>query len=89
MLAIFAMIDHSSNGDSVGQLRDAARVVFMKMCQQHNIKLFDPRSLGRRQDALRIAALIAGPASVDQQRLAARRHKQCRLPAFHVHEVNL
>jgi len=51
------------------------------------IEAGDAGVVHRGQDALGVAALVAGPASVDEQRLAGRSHQQRGLAAFDVDGV--
>src|SRR5580704_17402831 len=63
-------------------------MIVVEMCDQHVVDLVDFGVLCGGYDAVSIAPVVTWPARVDQQRLAGRRNKQCRLPAFHVHKVH-
>jgi hypothetical protein len=71
------------------ELVDAAHVVHVEVGHQQPVDFLDVGGLGGGQNAVRIAAVVARPAGVDQQRIAGWRHQQGGLPALHVNRINL
>src|SRR6267143_2900781 len=89
MLAVLSMIDDRSNWNLGGELSNPAGVVLMEMCQQNKIDPLNRRLSGRSHDTVCIAAIIARPARVDEQRLPARGDKQRGLAALNIDEIDL
>ena len=85
-LAVIAVINDRSHGDSRHQLRQATDVIHVKVCDQDVVELADPGLLGHGNDAVGVSAIIAGPTRVDQQRFAGRRDEQRRLATLNIHE---
>src|SRR5713226_3222918 len=89
MLAAVSMIDDRSHWNPGGELSDPAGVVLMEMCQQNEINFRNCRISSRCDDTVCIAAIVAGPARVDKQRLPARCNKQRGLAALNIDEIDL
>src|SRR2546430_15717710 len=87
--AVFAVIDECSYRDSGHELRYASHMVVVKMCDQHVINLADPGQFDCRNDAIGIAAIVARPARINEQRLSFRRDEECGLAAFYVPKIDL
>ena len=83
------VIDEGANRQELGQLGHTAGVIAVEVREQQIVDLRDAGRLGRRGDAPRIAAAVAGVTGVDQQRLPRRRDDQRRLTAFDVDEVDV
>ena len=84
-----AVIDEGANRHARRQRRDAADVIGVVVRHDEVVDPRQPGLLHRRRDAIGVAAVEAGVARVDQQRLARRRDNQRRLAAFDVDEVDV
>ena len=87
-LTVRTVVDKRSHRNPRRQLGNSAAVIDMEMGNQHVVDLADPGFLRRRNDPIRISAVIVRPARVDQKRLICGRNKQRRLSAFDVDEVD-
>jgi len=65
--AIFSVIDESADGNAFGELRNAADVVVVIMSDQDKVDFVDTGVVSGGDDALGVAAVVAGPAGVDEQ----------------------
>src|SRR5260370_20786326 len=89
MLAVVSVIDDRSHWNLGRELSDSAGVVLMEMCQQNEINFRNCRISSRCDDTVCIAAIVAWPARVDEQRLPARCNKQRGLAALNIDEIDL
>jgi len=87
--AVFAVIDEGSYRNARHELRHTSHMVGVKMGDQHVINLADPGQLSRSDDAIGVAAIVAGPARINEQRITFWRDEECGLAAFHVHKIDL
>ena len=92
-LAIYAMIDKSPHRNHPHQLRQPAHVVGMVVRHHQVVDLRHPRQLAHRPNPPRVSGRRRASgiwrSRVHQQALARGHHKQRRLPALHIHKVNL
>ena len=56
---------------------------------QDVIDLLKASLMSRSQDPVGVAAIVAGPSSIDQQRRTVGRNQQRRLAALYINGVNL
>ena len=83
------MIDEGADGQLAGELRHAAHVVLVEVRDQQVIDCLHAGVLGGRGDAVGVAAVVAGPAGIDQHGFAGGRHEERGLTAFDIDEVDL
>ena len=83
------MVNECSDRNAICQLRRSTDVVHMEVRDQDIVNLADTGLFCRRHNAIGVTAIKARPSGVNQQRLPGWRDKQCRLPAFDIHEVEL
>src|SRR5215471_20551899 len=88
-LAIVAVIDERTDWDSCGKLRNSADVVHVKVRDQDVVDFAEARLFCRRDNAIGIAALVPRPARVNEKRFFFRSHKQRRLTAIDINEVDV
>ena len=81
------MIDEGSYRNPVDQLGHTARMVVVIVGQQHVVDLAYARTLGCGKNPVRVAAIVARPSCVNEQRFARRGYKKCGLAALNVDEV--
>ncbi len=89
VLAVHAVIEKLADLDALDEIRHAAHVIGMEVGDEHLVDLRDARIFHRRLDALGVAAIVAGPAGIDQQRAAGGRDQQRGLAAFHIDGVDV
>ena len=88
VFAILAMIEKLADFDALDKIGDAAHVIDVEVSDQHMIDLRDASVVHRGDDAVGVAAIVARPSGIDEQRSLGRRNEQRRLPAFHVDGVD-
>ena len=89
-LSIRTVIDVVPYGNASGELRNTARMIAVPVGDDQMIDLSQVRVACRGDDASGVAYRSgATVARIDQQRLARRRDKQCRVAAFDVHDVDV
>ena len=88
VFAVHAVIEKFANLDALHEIRHAAYVVGMKVGDEHLVELRDACIFHRLLNALGVAAVVAGPAGIDQHRSAGRRNNQRGLAAFHIDGVD-
>src|ERR1700739_38786 len=89
VFAVDAVIEELADLDMLNEIRHAAYMIGVEVGDEH---LVDHRTAGVfhcRLNALGIAAIVAGPAGIDQQRVTAWRDKQRGLAALDINGVNL
>src|SRR5579859_5901933 len=84
-----AVIDESSDFDAIDQLRHAANVVAMVVRDEHVVDLCQTGLVSSGEDSISIAAFVARPAGINQQRLSRRTYYQRGLAALYVDEIDL
>ena len=82
------MIEEGSDGDARDKLGNAAGVVGVVMGDEDVVDLAETRLLGGGDDAVRVTAVLSGPARVDEERLVLRGDEERGLAAFYVDEVD-
>jgi hypothetical protein len=70
------------------EIRYAAYVIGVVMRDQDVVDLRDARIFHCCLDAIDVAAIVAGPAGIDEQRSTRRSHKQGGLAAFNVNRID-
>ena len=88
VFAVLAVVQELAHLNLCNQRGHAAYVVVVKMRNQHMIDALDAGIFHGGQYALCVAAVVAGPASVDQQRLARWRDQQRGLAAFYIDGID-
>ena len=88
VLAVHAVVNEFSNRHALDQLRQSAHVVVVEMRDEHVVEARDAGVAHGCLDALGVAAIGGGPAGIDQQRCARRRHQQRGLPALYINGVD-
>jgi hypothetical protein len=88
-LAEGTVIDEGADGDAVDELRDAAGVVDVVVGEEDVIDVIDAGAFGGGDDAIGVAAFIAGPTGIDEERVSGGRDEESGLAAFYVDEVDL
>ena len=89
VFAVHAVIEKFADLDVLDEIRHAAHVIGMEVGDEHMVDLRDAGVFHRRLNALGVAAIVAGPAGIDQQRSAGRRDEQRGLAAFDVDGVDV
>src|SRR5271167_1747463 len=88
-LAVGAVIDESADGNFLDELGHPADVVEVIVSDQNIIELRDAGALRGSGDAIGVAALVVGPAGVDEKRLSGRGDEEGRLASFNIDEIDL
>jgi hypothetical protein len=83
------VIDHGGDWNLAGKLSDSAGVVLVIMRQQDKVDFADPSILRRPRNAIGVSIIVAGPTSIDKERLVRRSDKQSRLSTLDVDQVDL
>ncbi len=89
VFAVLAVIEELADLDALDEIRHSADVIDMEVGDEHLVDFGDAGVFHCGLNALGIAAVVAGPAGIDEQRSAGGRDKQCGLAAFDVDGVNL
>ena len=85
----FPVIEKDSHRNFSGKLRDASRVILVIVSEKHKINFRNARQFCNGGNAIRIAAVEAGPARVDEQRLPSRGDEERGLAAFRIDKIDL
>ena len=81
-----AVVDEGADGDAVDELRDAAGVVDVVVGEEDVVDVVEAGALGGGGDAVGVAALIVGPAGIDEERVVVGSDEEGGLAAFDVDE---
>ncbi len=84
--AIFAVVDKGVYRNAGDQLRETADVIVVIVGDEHVVDPGEAGSFSDGDDAIGVAAVVAGPTGVDEQGLPVRGDKQRSLPTFDVDE---
>ena len=88
VFAVLAVVKELAHLNVRHQFGHAAYVVVVKVRDQHMVDALDAGISHGGQNALGVAAVVAGPTSVDQQRLAGWRYEQRGLAAFNIDGID-
>ena len=86
--AVRAVIDEGSDGNAIDELGNASGVIVVIVGEEDVVDALEARTFGGGDNAIGVAAAVAGPTSVDKQGFAFRRDEQSGLAAFDVDEVD-
>ena len=84
-----AVVYEGTDRDAGDQLWNAADVVGVIVGEKEVIDLRDAGVPGDGYDAVGVAAFVAGPSGIDEQRLPVRCDEERGLPTFDIDEVDL
>ena len=84
-----AVVDERADGDAVDELGDASGVVDVVVGEEDVVDVVEAGAFGGGGDAVGVAALIVGPACVDEERVVIGGDEERGLAAFDVDEEDL
>ncbi len=88
VFAVLAVIEEFANLDALDEIRHSSHVIRVEVGDEHLVDPGDAGVLHSGLDPLSIAAIVAGPAAIDEHRSARRRNKQGGLAAFDINDVD-
>ena len=88
VFAVGTVVEELADLDALDEFRHAANVIGMVVGDEHMIDVRDAGVFHCRLDAIGVAAVVAGPAGIDEQGRAGRRNEQRGLAAFDVDGID-
>ena len=88
VFAVFAVVEELADLDALHEIRHAAHVVRMEVRDEHLVELGNAGIVHGGHDAVGIAAVVARPACIDEQRSAGGGDEQRGLAAFNIDGVD-